>query len=83
MHDKIRGKVKQYPYRTARVRDIYLKVPRDTVKPLEEQLAEAASTSIDNHTVYEIVQPGSDSTVYIMFSDFEAVFGHFLCEERW
>lgn len=84
-NDKISGKVKLYSYRTARVGDIFLRIPRDVVRTLEEQLAEAAGTHKDNHTTYGIRQElGADvKTVYIQFSDFHATFGHSVVEQRW
>lgn len=81
MPDKVRGTIKQYPYRTANVRDAFLRVPRDTVIDLEHQLAEASGARVDNHTVYEIVQ--HDDTTYVLFSDLTATFGHSVVEGRW
>jgi hypothetical protein len=46
-NEKIYGRVKQFTYRTANVRDVFLRVPRDTVRALEDQLAEAAGSSVD------------------------------------
>lgn len=72
--EMIRGTVKQYPYRTASIRDVFLTLPREDLKGLEEQLADVAGTHTDNHTVYEIAQNGS--TTYLKFTDFSVYFGH-------
>jgi hypothetical protein len=79
--EKIKGIVSQYTYRSARVRDVFLRVPRDTVRALEEQLAQAANARVDNHTVYVIMQPDCPP-VYISFSDFTATFGSSVLEEH-
>lgn len=81
MDTMVHETVKQYPYRTAKVEDIFLRVPRDSVKDLELQLAEAAGARLDNHTVYEITQEDR-SPVYIKFSDMAAIFAHTLREGR-
>jgi hypothetical protein len=80
--DKVRGTVKQFTYRTARLGDVFLRVPRDTVDALERQLADKAGVRTDNHVVYEITQNDNPPT-YILFSDFDAFFGHSVREERW
>lgn len=75
------GCVKQYPYRTAVLGDIFLTLPREAMKDLEAQLAEASGRAVDNHTVYEIVQ--LHGTTYIMFSDHRVIFGRSIGEGRW
>lgn len=82
MPDKIEGAVKQYPYRTAEVEDVLLTLPRVPLQVLEEQLAQAAGTKFDNHTVYEIVQDDKPP-VYIMFRDSVAIFGLKLKKGNW
>lgn len=83
MYDRIRGTVKQYPYRTAIVSEIFLRVPRNTVDGLERQLAEVAGERPDNHTAYGVVQGENQPAVYIAFTDFTAAFGHSIREEEW
>lgn len=80
---KIVGAVKQFPYRTARIDNSFLSVPRNLVSDLEHAIAEAAGVNVDNHTVYEIVQDDEKPPVYIRFSDFTATFAHTVREERW
>lgn len=65
--------VKQYTYRSARVMDVFLNVPRYILSDLECMLAKTANARVDNHVVYAIVQ--SSKTTYIMFSDLNAYFG--------
>jgi len=74
--------VKQYPYRTAQVEDIFLRVPRDSVKDLERLLAERAGERPDNHIVYEITQDFRPP-VYVKFTDMTAIFAHTLREGRY
>lgn len=69
----ISGTVRQHPYRSAMIGEIFLVLPREDMKKLEEQLAESAGARMDNHTVYEIQQTWG--TTYLMFSDFKVVFG--------
>lgn len=79
----VEGTVKQFPYRTARVSNDFLRLPRDkTMNALEYKLAEAASGRTDNHTVYMIVQDGKPP-VYIMFSDYTVTFAHSVIERDW
>ena len=81
MYDRLDGTVKQYPYRTAIVKEVFMTVPRDSVELLEQQLAELAGVRVDNHTAYELVQ--DEGTTYISFSDFTARFGRSVEEKRW
>ena len=83
MSDKIHGSVKQFSYRTALVGDVFLSVPRDTVRVLEEQLAEKAGKRLDNHTAYEIIEHNESKPVYIWFSDTTASFGFTVREGIW
>jgi hypothetical protein len=80
--NKIIGTVKQYPYRTARVGDVILRVPRAMVAPLEQLLVEAADARFANHTVYEIIQPDMPPA-YIMCSDSMVTIGRSVSEQRW
>lgn len=82
MFDTIHGDVKQYPYRSADVRDVLVTVPRKLVEALEEHLAEKAGVRIDNHTVYEIRQLENE-LVYILFHDEHAIFARELVEGSW
>ncbi len=84
--DKLTGTVKQYPYRTAQVRESFLSVPRSTMREFERKLAAKSGVLPDNHTVYRIEQKfysTGATTVYIMFSDSRVTFGHSVREERW
>lgn len=83
--ETVRGQVKCFPYRSARVGDTLLTVPRDSVKELEEQLAQKAGVSRDNHVVYEITQSDQfdQGPVYVLFSDNYARFGKTVVERSW
>jgi hypothetical protein len=89
MYDKIRGEVKQFPYRTAQVVDVFLELPRKACHDLEEQLAAAARKRPDNHTTYELKQRGwgsngpQDNITYISCSDFTVRFGRQIIEKPW
>lgn len=74
-HPYLRGTVKQYPYRTAHVRDVTFDTPRDGLHALEQMLALAAGVTVDNHTVYEITSPAG-VVLYLWFSDLTVYFGH-------
>jgi len=78
----IEGAVTRYPYRTARVDDVFLQVSRDAMRDFEQQLAEKAGASPSNHTVYEIVQENR-APVYVMFSDYSVRFGTSVLKGRW
>lgn len=78
---RIEGTVKQYPYRTARVFERFFEIPRDQVRQLEEQLADAAGVRMDNHTVYEITSEDGN-VMYIWFHDLSAYFGSKLIKDR-
>lgn len=79
----VTGEVKQYPYRTAQVRNHFLCLDRNSndVRNFEEKLAVAANARPDNHTVYTITQGGN--TVCVFFHDLMVIFGWALVEERW
>lgn len=79
--EKIPGEVMQYPYRTANVRDVIVRFPREMLRTLEEELATAAGHRMDNHVVYRIVQ--HDRTVYVMISDFTVTFANAIEEGPW
>jgi hypothetical protein len=71
---EITGEVKQYRYRTARVRQHFLTLALETELELyHEELAAAAGVRIDNHVVYGITHDGN--TVYIGFHDLRVTFG--------
>ena len=75
-----------HPYRTARVDDIFLRLPRDMMQEFEANLAVLADHGVDNHTVYEITQTisgGLPRTTYVEFSDFSVNFGHECRKGRW
>lgn len=75
------GIVKQYPYRTALIGDIFMSAPIQTAREFERQLAAAADVQPDNHTIYEITREGG--AVYVQFSDMLVTFGLSIREERW
>lgn len=79
----IDGTVAHYPYRTALAADIFLRLPRALTEALEAQLAKTAEVRVDNHTTYSITDDIGGSTVYVTFTDFTAMFGHSVREERW
>ena len=51
MYDKIHGEVKQFPYRTAQVVDVFLELPREACHDVEAQLAAAARGARRRHGV--------------------------------
>lgn len=79
--EPIKGTVVQHAYRTALVKDIFLTLPRELLKELEEQLAELAGQRPDNHTVYELTQPRG--TTYIFFNDFSVNFATSIEVRSW
>lgn len=75
----LEGCVKQYPYRTALARDVFMEMTRegglkDLLDDIETQLAEAAGAICDNHTVYEVVTTRGNR-LYIQFHDSDVYFG--------
>lgn len=74
--------VKQYPYRSATVSERLFKLPRNTVRDLERELAELAGVSMNNHTAYEISR-GDEPPLYIMFSDDNVSFGTKIEKRSW
>ena len=87
--DKIDGEVKQHTYRSARVSDVFLELPRSACHELEKRLAEASGRDPDNHVVYEVKQDAwgkegpYESTTYISCSDMTVRFGREVLLERW
>jgi len=47
--------IKYYPYRTARVQDITVSLPREVLDKLEQDLAAQAGQYRDNHTCYTFI----------------------------
>lgn len=77
----IDAEVKQYPYRTARVRNHILSFDRGSAQELEERLASVAQAKPDNHTVYEVTHDGRK--VYLLFSDSMVILGHDVVVGSW
>jgi len=71
-----------YEYRSAMVGGRLFSLPRNLVGALEDECAEQLGVWKDNHVVYEI-ETDFDTTIYVMFSDFRAIFGTEIVEERW
>jgi hypothetical protein len=71
-----------YPYRTALVRGNVKELPRELMKPVEEQLCKMQGVPIDNHTCYllEFNSPNGPKIVAIRFHDFVCKIGD--CIER-
>ena len=76
------GAVKFYPYRTAKVHDRFVTVPRDDLDYLEVKLAEAANVRGDNHVVYAFTSTAGES-LFAWFTDEKAYIGRTLVERRW
>lgn len=89
LSEKIDGEVKQHTYRSARVTEVFLELPRDACRDLEDRLAEASGRQKDNHVVYEVKQEGwgsdgpQENITYISCSDFTVHFGRGIIQERW
>lgn len=79
---EIGGAVKFYPYRTARVHDHVMSVPRDQLSELEQKLAYTAGVWRDNHTVYGLTTANGNS-LYIFFHDLVVIFGLSIEERAW
>lgn len=79
------AKVIGYPYRTARVTDAPIVIDRNTegARKFEEELAEAAHMTADNHTCYEVKSFFGGNSLYIMCSDTEISIGGNIIIERW
>jgi hypothetical protein len=78
--------IKYYAYRTAYARDIFMRLPRTMVAPLETELAKQAGKSAtmkDNHTVYGFRTSRSGKPIYVMFSSGSAYFGNSVLEQVW
>ncbi len=77
MSDDIRGEVKFYSYRSAMVREVFLKLPRELMNDLEDTLAKKAGVRADNHTVYELTQDdlGVEHKTYFWFHDLHVFVG--------
>lgn len=88
LHIALAGDVKQYPSRTASVRDRFMELRRDEgrieglINDLADQLAEAAGRPHNNHTVYEVVTP-SGNRLYVMFHDLSVYIGFAVEEGFW
>jgi hypothetical protein len=90
-------KVTQYGYRSARIENVIIVLPRELLGSLEKDLAFRAKSEMDNHTVYVVETPdfceigdieieGVDWDIpelCIWFSDFKVRIGTGLIEERW
>ena len=75
--------VRHYPYRTARVDKVFLRLPRVSLQDLQLQLANASGRPhLDNHEAYEVIEDDLPP-VYIMFSDDMVTFGAAVIEARW
>lgn len=87
MNVKIDGEVKQHTY-PAHVTEIFLELPRDAFRDLENQLAEASGRQNDNHVVYEVKQEiwssdgPQENITYISCSDYTVSFGRGI-REQW
>ena len=76
-----------HPYRTARVEEIFLRLPREFMGSLEQELARAAGVGMDNHTVYTIdfgfTQMGGHQIIHVLFTDHAVIFGHDIQIKNW
>lgn len=79
-----RFKVHQYyPYRTARVVERFMTLPRELTKELENRCAEDSGVRIpDNHVCYKL-ECDFSNIVYVMFTDFYSIFGRSIQEGDW
>lgn len=65
-----------WKYRTAMVRDIFLRIPScEMTEKLEEEFAVALGGMIDNHACFEISNCIGNKKVYARYSDNEITFG--------
>lgn len=72
-----------WPYRTAMIRDIFLRIPScEMTKKLEEDFGKALGGMLDNHTCFEITNRINDYKVYARYSDNEITFGLSIEEGR-
>ncbi|MBP6038440.1 MAG: hypothetical protein KA604_03860 [Candidatus Saccharimonas sp.] len=61
--------VKFHGYRSAKLMDHSLAIPRDTVRKFEEELYGLTNTSPSNHVIFEITT-SDGGTIAFRFSDF-------------
>lgn len=91
MRDKLNRfcikEVQFYSYRSARMysTDTFLTLDRhsEEMKDLENELAEMAGVSPDNHTMYTVKLKESERELFIQFTDSSVNFGCAIIEGNW
>ena len=73
--------VRVFPYRSARVENRVLTMPREFMNFLEDYCARELGIIKDNHTAYQLVC--EFDTIYVMFHDAYVWFGTSIVEEDW
>ncbi len=74
--------IERYGYRKAKISKKVIVLPRRALREFEINLIRQANAIPDNHTVYKF-QDESLSTMFVMFTDFVAVFGTAVKVEDW
>lgn len=82
MYDTVSDDVQLFPYRTAQVRNRWLRLKLNReLEDLHHRLAVATGNQRGNHEVYRFTHDGN--TIYVWFCDFEVTFGWSVLEERY
>ena len=78
---------KQYPYRTAMVRNIFLEIPRgrfnEPLNLMESEWNAQAGSRPDNHVVFKLENREESRVLYALCSDSHISFGFDIEEKRW
>lgn len=83
-HRNFTATVTCFPYRTAHAANVFLTLPRQSMRQVEEMLVtRSGARNVDNHTTYCIDQSDVRGGVtYVTFSDEYVYLGHSM-RNRW
>ena len=74
---------KYYGYRTARVGVVLARLPRELMRPVEEELAKRANVHTDNHSAYVVSFDDGCPRLVLLFTDSLCVIGKEVIERNW